>query len=273
MNLSDSQPTSERIGMRPSIKALLVLIAPVVLTMHSADATAKKKKKKADEEAPAAAPAEQAPPAAEKPAAPATSSTEQAPAAAASASVSVGASTEAAVAPTETSPVPPVAASPAPPAAPPAPVRPPDGVRFRGGISLGGGGEFVSGFTAGLGGLDGRLGVQINRLVGVYLQPHFSAGAGSIGNVSGATGTAAATVLADFTFIDRIFVGAGAGYGLVNNPHGAAIHFRFGGYPLMKFSEIAPRRKGLMVGADLRTYFTQVGPVVQFMAAVGYEAY
>ena len=30
---------------------------------------------------------------------------------------------------------------------------------------------------------------------------------------------------------------------------------------------------GLMVGADLRTYFTQVGPVVQVMAAVGYEAY
>ena len=256
--------------MRPSINALLVLIAPVALTMYSADATAKKKKKPAAE-APAAAPAEQAPPAAEKPATPATP--EQAPAAAASASatVSVGASTEAAV-PVETSPAAP-AATPAAPAAPPPPVRPPDGVRFRGGISLGGGGEFVSGFTAGLGGLDGRLGVQINKLVGVYLQPHFSAGAGSIGSVSGATATAAATVLADFTFIDRIFVGAGAGYGLVNNPHGAAIHVRFGGYPLMKFSEVAPRRKGLMVGADLRTYFTQVGPVVQLMAAVGYEAY
>lgn len=259
--------------MRPSINALLILIAPVALTMYSGDATAKKKKKKPAAEAPAAAAPEQAPPAAEKPVTPAA--TEQAPAAAASASasVSVGASTEAAV-PAETSPATPAAAAtPAAPAAPPPPVRPPDGVRFRGGISVGGGGEFVSGFTAGLGGLDGRLGVQINKLVGVYLQPHFSAGAGSIGNVSGATGTAAATVLADFTFIDRIFVGAGAGYGLVNNPHGAAIHFRFGGYPLMKFSEVAPRRKGLMVGADLRTYFTQVGPVVQFMAAVGYEAY
>ncbi|MFO0580419.1 MAG: hypothetical protein U1A78_41130 [Polyangia bacterium] len=243
----------------------------MALTMYSADATARKKKKPAAEE-PAAAPApEQPPPAAEKPATTATPTTaDQAPAAAASASVSVGTSTEAAV-PAETSPA--AAATPAAPAAPPPPVRPPDGVRFRGGISLGGGGEFVSGFTAGLGGLDGRLGVQINKLVGVYLQPHFSAGAGSIGNVSGATATAAATVLADFTFIDRIFVGAGAGYGLVNNPHGAAIHFRFGGYPLMKFSEVAPRRKGLMVGADLRTYFTQVGPVVQFMAAVGYEAY
>lgn len=260
--------------MRPSIKALLILIAPVALTMYSGDATAKKKKKKPEAEA-AAAP-EQAPPAAEKPAAPAA--TEQAPAAAASASasVSVGVSTEAAVpaeASSATSATAAAAATPAAPAAPPPPVRPPDGVRFRGGISLGGGGEFVSGFTAGLGGLDGRLGVQINKLVGVYLQPHFSAGAGSIGNVSGATATAAATVLADFTFIDRIFVGAGAGYGLVNNPHGAAIHVRFGGYPLMKFSEVAPRRKGLMVGADLRTYFTQVGPVVQFMAAVGYEAY
>lgn len=59
-----------------------------------------------------------------------------------------------------------------------------DGVRFRGGISLGGGGEFISGFTAGLGAIDRPVGVQSNKLVGLYLQPHVALGAGSIGSIS-----------------------------------------------------------------------------------------
>lgn len=146
-------------------------------------------------------------------------------------------------------------------------------MRFRGGISIGGGGEFVSGFGIGLAAIDGRIGVQINKLIGVYVQPHVSFGAGSIAGVSGATGTVAATAMIDFTFINKIFVGTGAGYGVVNNPHGAVLAFHLGGYPIAKVYPDRPRRKGLMLALDQRTYFTAVGPVVQVIGSIGYEAY
>lgn len=255
--------------MHPKLRALLVIPLALSLVGTAADAKKKKKKKPAEAAEPAASPAPETPPPAA--AAPAT---ETPPASAsASAGVSVGASVEATpVAPAATSPIA-ETTTPATAAAPTPPPPPKDGVRFRGGISLGGGGEFVSGFTAGLGALDGRLGVQINKLVGVYVQPHVSFGSGTVGSVSGPTGSAAAAVMADFTFINRIFVGAGAGYGVVNAPHGAVVALRFGGYPVLKTYEDRPRRKGLMVGADLRTFFTQVGPVVQVIASVGYEAF
>lgn len=158
-----------------------------------------------------------------------------------------------------------------------------DGVRFRGGVSGGAGAEFIlnSGdtLTAVMGGVEGRLGVQVNDLLGIYAQLHTSLGSfGDLGTgyaIVGVTGTAAATVLADFTFIDQIFVGAGFGYGVVNSPHGPVVHLRAGGYPYMDFGEDGVRRKGLMLGVDLRVFilpdsdFTAVYP----MAQIGYEAF
>jgi hypothetical protein len=44
----------------------------------------------------------------------------------------------------------------------------PDGVRFRGGISAGGGGLFLGDYGLGIGGVTGRLGVQVNNLIGIY---------------------------------------------------------------------------------------------------------
>jgi hypothetical protein len=150
-------------------------------------------------------------------------------------------------------------------------------VRFRGGISAAGGGEFGSGFGFGLAGLDGRLGVQINNLFGVYVQPHLSFGSGSVNGVSGATGTFAITGLAELTLIDRIFVGAGGGFGLANNPSGPVAHFRLGAYPLVGRSDGSIVRKGLMVGVDTRVLFVSQGgsglTVVQIMGAIGYEAF
>jgi len=32
------------------------------------------------------------------------------------------------------------------------------------------------------------------------------------------------------TLIDQVFVGAGGGFGIVNNPSGPVLHFRAGGY-------------------------------------------
>ena len=154
-----------------------------------------------------------------------------------------------------------------------------DGVRFRGGISVGAGGYFGSyetgnaDFSATLVGVDGRLGVQINDLIGIYAQPHLSFGTGKDGAATGFTGLFATSVIADFTFFDRIFVGAGGGFGIVNNPSGPELHLRAGAYPLMDHT--GKRRKGLVLAADLRVilldapYSSAVMPFV----SIGYEAF
>jgi hypothetical protein len=146
-------------------------------------------------------------------------------------------------------------------------------VRFRGGVSAGAGGMFISDYSGFLGGVDGRLGLQINDLIGVYAVPHLSFGPVSVGSVSSAIGVFSATGVVDATFIDHIFVGAGGGFGVVNNPSGPVVHFRAGGYPLMGHGDDGIRRKGLMVGADVRLYVLSGATVMQVMGGLGYEAF
>lgn len=148
-----------------------------------------------------------------------------------------------------------------------------DGVRFRGGVSGGGGALIGAGLTLGMGGFDGRMGVQINDLIGVYAQPQLSIYGGSAGFLSGVGGIAGGTAVVDFTFIDQIFVGAGAGYAVLNNPHGPVVHIRAGGYPLFGYGEDGIRRKGLMLGADLRLHIVSGEVFVAPMASIGYEAF
>lgn len=150
-----------------------------------------------------------------------------------------------------------------------------DGPRFRGAIALAGGGWFLSGVTAGLVGLEGRLGVQINNMIGVYAQPEFSLGKGNFNSgIYSLTGTAGTSAVVDFTFLDQIFVGAGGGGGYVGNAPGGMLHIRAGGYPVFTRAENGIRRKGLMIGIDFRTYFLKgYGAVLSPMLAIGYEAY
>jgi hypothetical protein len=163
-----------------------------------------------------------------------------------------------------------------------------DKVRFRGGISAAAGGLFssvISGFQAGF---DGRIGVQINNLIGVYAQPHLVFGPVGVAGVSSVIGVLSGTGLVDITLADHFFLGAGGGFGIVNNPYGPVAHFRLGGYPLMGRGESAGRRKGLLLGADVRLYFLsgqtgQTGPtsstsattltVTEITGAIGYEAF
>lgn len=172
---------------------------------------------------------------------------------------------------------PPVVVAGAPAPAAPAEDGAKDGVRFRFGVAVGGGAFFADKFTAGLGGLDIRLGVQINNYLGVYAQPHLSFGAATVNNISGGTGVAGGSALVDLTLFNRMFVGAGGGGGVINNPAGPMLHFRLGGYPIMGLGENGYRRKGLMVGADVRIYFVTNGAasltVIQPMFMVGYEAF
>lgn len=144
-------------------------------------------------------------------------------------------------------------------------------MRFRGGISGGVGGEFVFGGTAIMGGVDGRMGVQINDMIGVYAQAHLSFG--SFGGVLGLTGTFTTTAVVDFTFLDQLFVGGGAGFGVFNNPTGPVVHLRAGGYPLQGFGENGIRRKGLMLAFDMRLGFITGDTVVYPMGSIGYEAF
>jgi hypothetical protein len=194
-------------------------------------------------------------------------------------------------------PVPPPAGGPAASAPVPSPeAEDKDGVRFRGGVNLAFGGLFGSegplDYTGFLSAVDGHIGVQINDLIGVYLVPSLAGGSITASVSSGGTSfeltegwlAAGATGIVDFTFIDQIFVGVGGGataHGATcTNCEGLAggvLHFRFGGYPIMGEGEDGIRRKGLMVGGDMRINFLSLNSqsimLFQPMVTVGYEAY
>jgi hypothetical protein len=148
-----------------------------------------------------------------------------------------------------------------------------DGVRFRGGVSGGGGGLFLENYTMGIGGFDGRVGVQINDLIGVYAQPQVGVYGGDLGGIGGIGGLAGASVVVDFTFLDQIFVGAGGGFAILNNPLAGELHLRAGGYPLMGYGEDGVRRKGLMLSADVRMFFLEGYVLLSPTASIGYEAF
>lgn len=152
-----------------------------------------------------------------------------------------------------------------------------DGPRFRGGIAVSGGLESVSVVSGPMVGIDGRLGVQVNDWLAFYAQPHLSFGslsgdAGGIG-IRGATGTLAVAGLAEITLIDRFFAGAGFGYAVLNNPSGTMFQARLGGYPVMGRKHGGIRRRGLMIGADLRTVFVKGETGLLVLGSVGYEAF
>lgn len=165
-----------------------------------------------------------------------------------------------------------VAADPAPAEAPASAVA--DGGRFRFGVAGGAGLMSWEGPSFWYSGVDLRFGYQVNDMIGIYAQPQLGvyggdAGAGMMGT-GGLIGTSA---VVDFTFADQFFVGGGLGYAILNNPAGMELHLRAGGYPLYSDSEVKARRKGLMLGADLRLHFVEGYTFVAPTINIGYEAY
>lgn len=154
-----------------------------------------------------------------------------------------------------------------------------DQLRFRHGFAFNLGEEIGSGPSSGLtgvlGGIDWRLGAQINNQYAVYLDNHLSFGTAHIGKASGVTGNLCETVMVERTFADHYAIAAGAGYGVLNNPSGPAAHARAVWYPFVHASGANGRRRGLMVGADLRAYFAgdAIGTVTQVSLALGYEKF
>lgn len=148
-----------------------------------------------------------------------------------------------------------------------------DGTRFRFGVSGGGGLLLWDGPALKYGGVDLRLGLQINELIGIYVQPQLGFYAGEFGGVTGVGGLLGGSILADFTFADRLFAAAGAGFALLNNPSGPEIHLRAGGYPLASSGGENGRRKGLMLGVDVRMHFVSGSTFFAPTLCIGYESF
>jgi hypothetical protein len=151
-----------------------------------------------------------------------------------------------------------------------------DGMRFRGAVGATLGLETVSAGGASLSGAmfgaEGRLGLQLNNLIGIYAEPQLSFG--SLGGAFGFTGTFTTAAMVDLTLMDRFFAGAGVGYGVLNNPTGPLLEVRGGFYPLMGHGDNGIRRKGLFIGADFRAVFLSSGVTgVLVGGSVGYEAF
>jgi hypothetical protein len=123
-------------------------------------------------------------------------------------------------------------------------------------------------------GVDLRFGWQISDNLGVYAQPQLGYykldGASALFGSGGLIGT---SVLADYTLFDRVFVGGGVGYAILNSPSGAELHFRVGGYPLMSRSDAKIRRRGLMLGLDFRLHFVEGYTFVAPTFNIGYDAF
>lgn len=119
-----------------------------------------------------------------------------------------------------------------------------------------------------------RFGAQINDLLGVYAQPVLGYYSTSDVGILAVGGLIGASAIADVTLMDRFFVGGGFGYHIYNNPAGPSLVLRAGGYPLMGRSKEKIRRKGLMLGVDLRATFLQdIAPIVHPTFNLGYEAF
>jgi hypothetical protein len=176
---------------------------------------------------------------------------------------------------------------------------PDDGVRFRGGIAgqLGPSVFTAEGQLAVASGLQGHVGVQVNRLVGIYWAPRVEVIAGEIGGPY-----VGSPFVVDFTIDDFVAFGLGPELGyyaqIVDAPRDEEAAARFerpaqvisspqvGGLLRLAFypeRDAGPRRAGLMVGADLGiratgTAGTGAGPdgpplVLAPAFVIGHEAY
>lgn len=176
-------------------------------------------------------------------------------------------------------------AAPAEPMAPPAPPptvdSPPQrGATLRNGFSLSVGQEFGTSnigneFSGQLYGVDWRIGMQINKAIGVYLHSHLSLGSISNNNVSGYTGNFATAITGEYTLPMRVFLAAGAGYGVLNNPSGPLVGFRVGYYPFETTSSEKARR--LNIALDTRLYFVSAGAesitMKHIAVSIGYDRF
>ena len=147
---------------------------------------------------------------------------------------------------------------------------------LRNGFSLSAGQEFggdrdISGTMFGV---DWRIGWRINEPISVHLHSHLSFGSASEGNgASGLTGTCATAIVGEYMLPMGLFVGAGGGYGVLNNPSGPLVEARVG-YYLFDTHSIAKERH-LNIALDYRAYFADqgYGTVTHIALSLGYDRF
>jgi hypothetical protein len=165
--------------------------------------------------------------------------------------------------------------------APPSTAPPERALTVRNGFSLSVGQEFGTSnlnneFSGQLYGVDWRIGAQINKAIGVYLHSHLSLGSISQNSaVNGYTGNFASAITGEYTFPFRLFVAAGAGYGVLNNPSGPLVGFRIGYYPFDTSS--VGKARHLNVALDTRLYFVSEGAesitMKHIALSIGYDRF
>lgn len=193
--------------------------------------------------------------------------------------------------PTEPAPSPePPVSDPAASAPPPSPpmmmpptvaVLPPRGPTLRNGFSLSVGQEFGTSnlnnkFSGQLYGVDWRIGVQLNKALGIYLHSHLSLGSiTQNSNVKGYTGNFATALTGEYILPMGVFVGAGVGYGVLNNPSGPLVGVRVGYYPFATDTPMKSRH--LNVALDTRLYFVSAGAesitMKHIAISIGYDRF
>jgi hypothetical protein len=162
--------------------------------------------------------------------------------------------------------------------------------RFRWGISALGGPYFYNGASGGLGGVDVRIGYQLNGDLAIYGQPSLMIGGGAKAGASGASASALAfygiAALADYTLADMVYLAAGpeilaggTGASEVSTTGGKAsassgaffsVAARAG---LALGSKKPERRKAFTIGLDFHCTFVTGGPLIVPAVALGYEAF
>lgn len=149
-----------------------------------------------------------------------------------------------------------------------------DGGRFRFGIAGGAGPLSTEGLDMTYYGLDLRLGWQLNDAIAIYAQPQLGYykldGASALFGSGGLIGT---SVVGEYTLFDRLFAGVGVGYAVLNNPSGAELHLRAGGYPFVWRSDERVRRRALMLGIDFRVHFVEGYTFIAPTFNLGYESF
>lgn len=154
----------------------------------------------------------------------------------------------------------------------PDPAPSPSGLRN--GFSLSAGQEFGGDrdISATLFGVDWRIGYRLSEPISVYLHSHLSFGSGKEGNgASGLTGNFATALIGEYKLPMGLFVGAGGGYGVLNNPNGPLLEARIGYYPFDTTSAGKSRR--LNIALDYRAYFANqgYGRVDHVAVSLGYD--
>jgi len=148
---------------------------------------------------------------------------------------------------------------------------------LRNGFSLSAGQEFGGDrdISATMFGADWRIGWRVTAPISVYLHSHMSFGSATenSGANSGFTGTLATAIIGEYKLPMGVFAGAGAGFGILNNPNGPMVQARVGYYPFK--TESVGKKRHLNVALDYRAVFANqgYGMVNHVAISIGYDRF